>query len=192
MMDLPLGPEEVSLTFNRNVRRSRSPFTGRSQTQKPLNEWWEGELRIAPLQDAEAAQWRAFVIRVGITEAFRLGPYRENRGSLSGTPEVSGANQKGRKLLTSGWNSSAEGVLLPGDHIEVDEYLYMVTAVADADSSGVAEIRLWPRLRTRPQGGAPITVDNPRGRFRLAERENPWEIRPGRFTDIRLSIREAL
>ena len=83
-------------------------------------------------------------------------------------------------------------MLLPGDHIEVDERLYMVTNRVTADSSGVAEVRIWPRLRTVPASFSEIVLEDPTGPFRLAERENPWTIRPGRFTDLRFQIREAL
>lgn len=191
---LPFAPEEVRLEFNRNTRATRSPFTGRTQQQRALNEWWVGEIRLANLTDTEAAQWRAWLLSLkGRTGTFRMGPYRKNQGSPSADdPTVDGSGQTGRRLRTVGWTPNSEGNLLPGDHLEVDQYLYLVTAPVDADSSGVADVAIWPRLRTQPADGAPVIIDNPRGTFRRDDAESPWDIRPGRFTSFRIGFVEAL
>lgn len=193
MISLPLGPESIRLTWVRNRRPTRSPFTARAQTQIAENEWWEGALVLPPLTDAEAAEWRAWLLKLkGRSGTFEIPRYKGNRGSESGTPEVAGDDQRGRSLQTTGWNSSAAGVFVAGDYFGLDGHLYMVTSDVDADSSGNATIRIWPRLREPPLSGTLLTLENPTMPARLTRDVNPYEIQPALFHRITLEFRESL
>ncbi len=191
-MSLPTALARVTITQRLNIRQTRSPFTGRSQRQRGANEWWEADLTLPPLRDHEAAAWRSFLLALGgRAGTFRFGPLRTNRGR-GGEGVVDGAGQRGRRLLTRGWGVLHTGVLLPGDHFELQGRLYMVTAPVEASISGRAEIPIWPRLRTVPPDGAVLTLDAPTGLWRLDSDELTFAIRPGRYTDIRLRAVEAL
>ena len=191
-MTLPFAPSEVTLTAIKNHRETRSPFTGRSQTQLALNEWWLGTLRLDPIPDEQAAEWRTFILQQkGRLRTFRLGPHRPNAGP-GGSPVVEGSGQLGNLLLTRGWNPNSPNRLLAGDHIEVDERLYLVTMAFGSDESGRAFIPIWPRLRGSPLDGAEVITDDPRGRFRLSRVRNPHTIEPGPLTSIQLEFVEAL
>jgi hypothetical protein len=55
----------------------------------------------------------------------------------------------------------------------------MVTENANSDSSGDAAISIAPALRSSPADSATITVNNPRGLFRMAENSFSWSVDPG-------------
>ena len=108
--------------------------------------------------------------------------YSRTIGLLGGTPLVSGAGQTGASLNTQGWSNSITGLLNVGDSFTIagvnsvnpitkqstgSLQCFIVTAVANSGSSGLATLSIYPSITTSgptqtvtasPAAGAAITV----------------------------------
>ena len=83
-------------------------------------------------------------------------------GTGLGTPVVSGADQTGYTLNTTGWTASQTGALKAGDFFSINGEVKMLTEDADADGSGDATLTFVPALRASPADASPLTIDTPR------------------------------
>lgn len=95
-------------------------------------------------------------------------------------PSVNGGSQTGDTLVIDGCSPNVTGFLLPGDYIQIGSasttQLYKVLTQVDTDGSGGATVDIWPNLRSSPADNAAIVVANTKGRFRLRENVQQWQI----------------
>lgn len=155
-------PNQISWGLvNRNTV-FQSPGGDVSQVARtPL---WKATLSFRNLDNGESAALRAFLAQLSRpARVFRLTDYgAKPRGSRAGNPVVSGANQTGGALITSGWTANAQGVLLAGDYVQLATgQLLTMDSDVNADASGVATLNLSPDIRTAPADGSPLTLTNP-------------------------------
>lgn len=85
-------------------------------------------------------------------------------------------------IRTTGWPVSTNGLLLPGDWVQIGAQLLMVTAPLNSDSGGRAILHAAPALREAPEHNAPVIVTQPMGRFMLDEEATGWSNAPGYVT----------
>ncbi len=93
-------------------------------------------------------------------------------------------------LLSCGWTPSANGVLMPGDYIQIGHRLYTVCDTVDADASGNASFEIWPSLREPVITGQQIITTNPQGLFRLAQNKRKWSLDYTHMTALSFPIVE--
>ncbi|KKL46850.1 hypothetical protein LCGC14_2341430, partial [marine sediment metagenome] len=102
---------------------SVAPTSAIQQVVEHPGQWWEFGVTLPPMPRATAEEWVAFLLSCnGRSRTFLLGdPVGANpRGVASGTPNVAGAHVVAtNSLLTHGWPASTNGLLLPGDWIQV-------------------------------------------------------------------------
>ena len=83
-------------------------------------------------------------------------------GAGGGTPIVSGADQSGENLVTSGWTPSISNIVRAGDFIRVTGFRPMLSIVddADSDSSGNVTLSIFPSISdgASPINGAVIQI----------------------------------
>jgi hypothetical protein len=95
-------------------------------------------------------------------------------------PFVNGASQTGDTLVIDGCSPNVTGFLLPGDYIQIGSasatQFYKVLTQVDTDGSGNATLDIWPDLRSSPANNAVVVVANTKGRFRLRENIQQWQI----------------
>ena len=95
-------------------------------------------------------------------------------------PFVNGGSQTGDTLVIDGCSPNVTGFLLPGDYIQIGSasttQLYKVLTQVNTDGSGGATLDIWPNLRSSPADNAAIVVANTKGRFRLRENVQQWQI----------------
>lgn len=95
-------------------------------------------------------------------------------------PFVNGGSQTGDTLVIDGCSPNVTGFLLPGDYIQIGSasatQLYKVLTQVNTDGSGGATLDIWPDLRSSPADNAAIVVANTKGRFRLRENVQQWQI----------------
>jgi hypothetical protein len=172
------GLRQLELVMNDTVSVTRSPFTGQTQLQAwPGADWWEANLTLPQMPQCDAQIWTAFLAQCrGMSNLFALGdplhaqPSGTPRGTTAGAPTVAGVNSAmATSLNTKGWLPSAMGLLLPGDQLQIGQRLHRVLDQVNSDSSGNAAISIWPSIREATADGDPLTLNNPRGLFRLAE-----------------------
>jgi len=148
-----VSPTRVTVTHSMK-RRTRSTGVQR----------WSMDLVFPPMQRAKYAALTAFLIdQAGQYDSFSYPaphPFNTPRGTALGTPLVDGAAATGTTLPTKGWTASQTGVMLAGDLLTVFGHskVYMVTADADSDGTGLASLSIRPALMATPADGAAITV----------------------------------
>ena len=98
--------------------------------------------------------------------------HRTPFGVATGTPTLNGTQTaQSMDLLTTGWTPNVTGILKAGDWVQVSAgstaKLHKVCFDANSDSSGNADLIVWPRLRSAYAGGTSITTTNAAGIFYL-------------------------
>ena len=124
-LDIPTASGFVNsqLQLARTTAITSSSFTYQSQVQQ-----FEGEV------------W---------TADFRLGDPDNNAllGAATGTIRVNGAGQTGNQVALDGFANSTNNVLKAGDYIQINSYMYLVTANVNSNGSGEANVNIEPALR---------------------------------------------
>jgi len=181
-IDLPTTPAFKTLRYTPRsiVSVSRSPFTGSQQVYVHPGAWWEAEALLPPMGRAAADAWNAALLSLnGAQGTFRLiDPVGKTpRGSVGGTPVISGGPTTGNLITISGWPAS-QPVLAAGDWLQIAGVPGLYKSVTGATSSGggVASTTIWPALRGSAANGSAITTASCFGIFRLtADWQMQWD-----------------
>jgi hypothetical protein len=181
---------------------SRSAFSGSLQSYLWPGEWWEADVTLPQMTRADAEYWIAFLVSLrGVSGTLLLWDPagKSPQGNPLGSPQVSGANQLGIQLVTTGWTASTTGLLLPGDYIQLgpstavpNPRLYKVLTQTNSDNNGNATLDIFPRLRESPANGDSIATSNCVGTFRLAKNDAEWDIDAARIYGISFQTLEAI
>ncbi len=194
------GPATARILARSTVAVSESPFTLQQQTQEFAGQRWELDLAFPPMERGPAEAWIAFQLLLrGRRGTFLYPPPggKSPRGIATGTPLVNGGGQTGDQLVTDGWTPSQTGILLAGDFLQLGSgstaRLYKVIEDASSDGGGNATLRLWPDLRSPAVANdSPIVVQTPKGLWRLASNEAPWDLSVAMHYGIAFGAQEAL
>jgi hypothetical protein len=108
------------------------------------------------------------------------------------TATTPGVAQTGNTLYLKGLPASTNGLLLPGDWLEVNKELKRVTSALNSNSSGLGYLQFSPPLRNSPADNDPVIVNMPMGRFIFSAAENGWSAVPPYFANSTLDLVEAL
>jgi len=151
-LDIPTvsGFINSKLQLVRTTAITTSSFTYQSQVQQFEGEVWTADFRLAPMRRADAGLWQAFFVQLrGRRGTFRLGDPDNNAllGSATGTIRVNGASQVGNQVALDGFANNTNNVFKAGDYIQINSYMYLVTANANSNSSGEANVNIEPALR---------------------------------------------
>lgn len=181
-----IGIANITLSAENAVAISQSPFTFQQQIVAHPGQRWAASVSLPPMKRQDAEYWIAFLLSLkGQIGTFLLGDpncatAQGSARTTPGTPVVNGASQIGDTLVVDGLPTSATGYLLPGDYIQLGSgaatQLYKVLTQVDTDSSGNAILDIWPNLRSSPADNATIVVANTKGRFRLKDNIQQWQI----------------
>jgi hypothetical protein len=189
------APTEIRIKPRAIVSLAVSPFSGAQQAYQHQGQFWQADVTMPEMSRAYAAPWMAAFLQLnGRYGTFRLGnaATQTPQGVATGTPLVKGASQTGQSLITDGWTASVTGILKQGDHIQIEDRLYMVMVNANSDGSGNATLDIWPRLRAAPADNAVVTINNCTGIFRLVSNEMPWTHKSADRIEIAFSAVEAI
>lgn len=187
-LNLPtnIGVESIRLGAESAVALSQSPFTFAQQVVVHQGQRWTASLSLPPMKRSDAEMWVSFLLSLkGQVGTFLLGdPLGATpRGSAAvtpGTPLINGAGQTGDNINIDGLPVSVTGYLLPGDYIQLgsglSSTLYKVLTQVDTNSSGQANVDVWPNVRTAYPDNDPVIVSSAKGKFRLRQNIQQWEI----------------
>jgi hypothetical protein len=162
-----------------------NPFTGQMQVQSWGAGFREISVSYQPLNNSQALAMAAWLESLqGMTNIFQLGdPLNQApQNPLATAPTVSGANQTGFSLVTTGGN----GLLQAGDWIQLGYYIYRITFV----NSGTYSI--WPNLRVSPANGASIIITGTQGIWRLKDNSRKWTVQKNKLYTFTFEAREAI
>lgn len=178
---------------------TRSPFTLKGQYQAYDGDGWAVEVSLPPMNgETDAATvkaWIAFLTALdGQKGTFLIGDpiLKAPAGVATGTPLVKGAGQTGSSLITDGWTPTTTGILKAGDFFAIDNRLYMVLQDVNSNGSGEATLDIFPRLRESPGDNAALTINSPKGLFRLANNSITWATDQTRVYNISFQAIEAI
>ena len=191
----PPAPASIEFTLQDLVGTVDNPFTGQQQFQDWQASFIEWSVSMPPLTRVQAPAWIAFLMSTrGSLNVFQMGDplAKTPRGSVSGTPLVNGGSQTGYSLATKGWTAFANGVLLPGDWLQIGYRLYRNLGTANADGSGHATLSIWPQIRESPGDGDTIVTSNTKGLFRLKGNPRKYSMLGNRTYSLQFDVREAL
>jgi hypothetical protein len=158
-----------------NTTQFTSPITRSTQVLQRQGELWLAtgtwmlEREESQQMDALLEMLKGAAIAIDMWDFSRPDPAGSN---LGGTVEVNGTANAGDTTLNSeGWTISQSGVLLAGDLIGIDGYLYRVSQDVDSNGSGIAALSLTSPLRSDVGGspGSVITRTKPKVSMRLID-----------------------
>ena len=194
-----IGIKSVNIRAQTIVGASVSPFTGQQQVYRHQGQWWEMEVTMPAMKRDEAEQVASFLLKMnGRYGTFLLGDKANTapRGVGTGTPLVYGADQTGDQLITDGWTASTTGILKAGDWIQIGlgsaSRLHKVLDDVNSDADGIATLNIFPNLRYSPADNLGITVNSPKGQWRLAANETNFSIDEASIYGITFACVEAL
>jgi hypothetical protein len=126
---------------------------------------WAISYTWSPMDRSAFMQFYAFLLsQRGQYDTFTCTLYgaRWPLGSWAGTPVVNGAAQTGSTINLKGFTASATGVAKAGDLLKFNGHtkVYMVTADANADGTGLATLSIVPALMTSPADNEIIVTNN--------------------------------
>jgi hypothetical protein len=204
-LTLPTAPGFVRSRWSPQVAvaASESPFTFATQVQDHGGDRWAVELDLAPMPEAQARLWRAFLLSLrGRKGTFLLGnpDYRTLHGAGGGTPVVDGAHSARATVLNVRGLAAVADVWKAGDYIQLGTgataRLHMVLNDVDGTASspdGAGAVDIFPQLRTALTDGTAITVGpTAQGVFRMAGNVLGWEADALRIHGVSFSAVEAL
>lgn len=199
VVTLPSSPgfRSVEFSYSNAVAIVTSIFTGQTQAQRWAGaDLWSGKATLPQLTQVQADGWIAALLQLqGMTNAFMLGdPLKKApRGTALGAPVADGSvamSSGGSTLYTYGWTVSQNGLLLPGDYLQIGYRLHRVLDAVNSDVNGKAPISIWPSLREVPADGTPLVLNSAKGLFRLADNKGTWSADYTRLSSITIPFME--
>ena len=200
-MPVTPGPVASKFAIRRAVAVSQSPFTGQQQTYEWPMALWTAEIKLPPMKRETAAAWQAFFMQLhGRRGTFLLGdPDAKNpRGaiSLSATPTLNTSVAIGDYDVSIAGVGNSIVAFKAGDYIQIGSAatakLYMITADATSNGSGVVSVSVEPTIKAVASGGAAVTFLSPKAVFRMDANELSWDADHVSKYGITFSATEAL
>lgn len=201
-ISIPTNKKVGPVTFRPRsiVGNSPSQFTGASQSQKHQGQWWEFDASLPPMLRADAEEWISFFLSLnGSYGRFLFGdPTGETaRGIATGTPLVDGSSQTGDQLNIKGFTPNVTGILKKGDYFSIGSGLNtrlhkIIENDLNSDSNGDVTARIWPDIRISPTDGDALDFTAPKGVFKLASNEMPFNLKAPSLYRVSFSGIEAL
>ena len=167
--------------LTRVVAITESPFTNQQQVYEHDGAQWKGTLTLPPIKKNNAAVWLAFFTSLrGVRGTFKIGDQDRKtiQGVATGTIRVNGASQVGNEVALDGFAVSTNNVFKAGDYIQINSYLYMVTADCNSNGSGETEAKIEPALRQGIETIADDTIviyTNTTTLMRLDSNDTNWD-----------------
>ena len=153
------GIKTQNFGLNRVVAVTESPFTNQEQVFEHEGAQWKATFTLPPMKKESASVWLAFLMSLrGRRGTFKIGDQDRKtiQGVATGTILVNGASQTGNAINLDGFANSTNNVFKAGDYIQINSYLYMISADVNSNSSGEATVYVEPSLRS----GIEVINDN--------------------------------
>jgi hypothetical protein len=182
-LTLPTATGITTQNFSllRVVAVTESPFTKQEQVYEHEGSQWKATVTLPPMLKTNASIWLAFLMSLrGQRGTFKLGDQDRKtiQGVATGTILVNGAAQTGNAIDLDGFANSTNNVFKAGDYIQINSYLYMVSADVNSNGSGEATVYVEPSLRSAIEtinDGTTVIYTNTTTIMRLDTNELEWQ-----------------
>ena len=199
-LTLPTATGVITQNFSltRAVAVTTSPFTFQSQVVQHQGEFWKTIVTLPPMLRSSANIWLSFLLQLrGRRGTFKIGDQdaKTITGTATGTIRVNGASQTGNQVALDGFTASRANVFKAGDYIQIGSFLYMVIEDVSANSSGEADVKIEPSLRSSIEtinDNTTVTYSNTTTVMRLDNNELGWQTDQVSKYGISFSASEAL
>jgi len=184
--------------LERVVAVTESPFTNQEQIFEHEGAQWKATFTLPPMKKEKAAVWLAFLMSLrGRRGTFKIGDQDRKtiQGVATGTILVNGDAQTGNAINLDGFANSTNNVFKAGDYIQINSYLYMVSADVNSDASGEATVYVEPSLRTGIEAindDTTVVYSNTTTLMRLDSNELNWDTNNVSVYGISFACSEAL
>jgi|TARA_E500000318_G_scaffold51674_3_gene48353 hypothetical protein len=192
------GIRTQNWSLTRAVGISTSPFTFQSQVVQHQGEFWRTVVTLPPMLKTNAHVWLSFLLQLrGRRGTFKIGDQdcKTIKGTATGTVLVNGAGQTGNQVALDGFNASRTNVFKAGDYIQIGSFLYMVIEDVSSNSSGEANVKIEPSLRSSIEtinDNTTVVYSNTTTIMRLDNNELGWQTDQVSKYGISFSASEAL
>jgi len=192
------GIRTQNFSLTRAVGVTTSPFTFQSQVVQHQGEFWKTIVTLPPMLRSSANIWLSFLLQLrGRRGTFKIGDQdaKTITGTATGTIRVNGASQTGNQVALDGFTASRANVFKAGDYIQIGSFLYMVIEDVSANSSGEADVKIEPALRSSIEtinDNTTISYSNTTTVMRLDNNELGWQTDQVSKYGISFSASEAL
>jgi|GEM_PF-6230163 len=153
------APSRMTVIAHRGALSSTAPTSGVRTAADTEAQYWIAE---ASWENLDARQWGEVMGALLDGRTVELPIPMERLGTPFGSPQLDGA-QDGETVQTIGWTEDTEGLLLPGEYVQIGDRLHHVQESVDSDSSGAAEMVVWPPVEA--EDNAQIAYAAPAGRW---------------------------
>ena len=199
-LTLPTATGVITQNFSltRAVAVTTSPFTFQTQVHQHQGEFWRTVITLPPMLRANANIWLSFLLQLrGRRGTFKIGDQdaKTITGVATGTIRVNGASQTGNQVALDGFANSINNVFKAGDYIQIGSYLYMVIEDVNSNSSGEANVKIEPALRSNIEtinDDTTVIYSNTTTLMRLDTNELGWQTDNVSKYGISFSASEAL
>ena len=182
-LTLPTATGITTQNFSllRVVAVTESPFTKLEQVYEHEGSQWKATVTLPPMLKTNASIWLAFLMSLrGQRGTFKLGDQDRKtiQGTATSTILVNGAGQVGNSINLDGFTPSRANVFKAGDYIQINSYLYMISADVSADASCEATVYVEPSLRSAIEtinDGTTVIYTNTTTIMRLDTNELEWQ-----------------
>ena len=199
-LTLPTATGVITQNFSltRAVAVTTSPFTFQTQVHQHQGEFWRTVISLPPMLRSNANIWLSFLLQLrGRRGTFKIGDQdaKTITGVATGTIRVNGASQTGNQVALDGFANSTNNVFKAGDYIQIGSYLYMVIEDVNSNSSGEANVKIEPALRSSIEtinDDTTVVYSNTTTLMRLDTNELGWQTDKVSKYGISFSASEAL
>ena len=199
-LTLPTATGIITQNFSltRAVAVTTSPFTFQTQVHQHQGEFWRTVISLPPMLRANANIWLSFLLQLrGRRGTFKIGDQdaKTITGVATGTIRVNGASQTGNQVALDGFANSTNNVFKAGYYIQIGSYLYMVIEDVNSNSSGEANVKIEPALRSSIEtinDDTTVVYSNTTTLMRLDTNELGWQTDKVSKYGISFSASEAL
>ena len=179
---------EVQLRAISATAYDQSPFTFAGTSYEYPGQSWQADITLPPdLRDDAAEEWVTFLLSLnGRAKTFLMGdPLRTSPRGTATSATVTGATGSGTLSVTM------TGTILRGDYIQLGSASSATLHKVLQTQDGNGNLEIWPNLR-RDVTAESVTLENPRGLFRLASNETAWTLRQAQLYGIPFGAMEAI
>ena len=173
-------------------------LSGKRSVKQFAAQYFSFSVQLPPMNQADFQAFYAFLVKQkGSFETFTFEYPLDNLGADKGETDilVNGALAIGSTTIAmDGFNASTTGVLKAGDFIKFanDTKIYMVTADADSNASGQADISIEPPLQDAVVDNEAVTVNKPSFKVALVQDDVLYSTDASGFFSLSFDVREVL
>ena len=173
-------------------------LSGKRSVKQFSAQYFSFSVQMPPMNQADFQAFYAFLVKQqGSFQTFTFEYPLDNQGADKGETDilVNGALAIGSTTIAmDGFNASTTGVLKAGDFIKFanDTKIYMVTADADSNASGQADISIEPPLQDAVVDNEAVTVNKPSFKVALVQDDVLYSTDASGFFSLSFDVREVL